>query len=132
MASLQQQRGSRKASEGVRPHAGRHAPRHASGHKQLALFNRALHDLLILPDGTGGWNELPTVESWRARDRHKTVAAALVLCLNVGVDPPDVVKPEPCARLECWLDPSSMPAQKALEAIGKALQAQYESALPAA
>ena len=49
-----------------------------------------------------------------------------VLCLNVGVDPPDVVKPEPCARLECWLDPASMPAQKALEAIGKALQAQYE------
>ena len=78
------------------------------------------------PDG--GVLDLPTVDGWRARDRQKTVAAALVLCLNVGVDPPDVVKPEPCARLECWLDPASMPAQKALEAIGKALQAQYECA----
>lgn len=32
----------------------------------------------------------------------KTVSVALVLCLNVGVDPPDLVKIEPCARLECW------------------------------
>ena len=94
------------------------------------MFRRALHEVLLLPDGAGGYEELATVEAWRARDRQKTVAAALVLCLNVGVDPPDVVKPEPCARLECWLDPTSMPAQKALEAIGKALQAQYECASP--
>ena len=33
----------------------------------------------------------------------KTVSVALVLCLNVGVDPPDVVKPQPCARVECWI-----------------------------
>lgn len=33
----------------------------------------------------------------------KTVSVALVLCLNVGVDPPDVVKTQPCARLECWI-----------------------------
>ena len=33
----------------------------------------------------------------------KTVSVALVLCLNVGVDPPDVVKISPCARLECWI-----------------------------
>lgn len=32
----------------------------------------------------------------------KTVSVALVLCLNVGVDPPDVVKTNPCARMECW------------------------------
>lgn len=32
----------------------------------------------------------------------KTVSVALVLCLNVGVDPPDLVKIDPCARLECW------------------------------
>lgn len=32
----------------------------------------------------------------------KTVSVALVLCLNVGVDPPDLVKTDPCARLECW------------------------------
>ena len=33
----------------------------------------------------------------------KTVSVALVLCLNLGVDPPDVVKTQPCARLECWI-----------------------------
>lgn len=33
----------------------------------------------------------------------KTVSVALVLCLNVGTDPPDVVKTQPCARLECWI-----------------------------
>ena len=33
----------------------------------------------------------------------KTVSVALVLCLNIGVDPPDVVKTDPCARLECWI-----------------------------
>ncbi|KAL8684207.1 MAG: hypothetical protein Q9218_008380, partial [Villophora microphyllina] len=27
---------------------------------------------------------------WRMRDRLKTVSAALVMCLNLGVDPPDV------------------------------------------
>lgn len=33
----------------------------------------------------------------------KTVSVALVICLNVGVDPPDVLKVQPCARLECWI-----------------------------
>lgn len=33
----------------------------------------------------------------------KTVSVALVVCLNVGVDPPDVVKIQPCARLEAWI-----------------------------
>ena len=36
----------------------------------------------------------------------KTVSVALVLCLNVGVDPPDVVKTSPCARMECWIGKS--------------------------
>lgn len=62
----------------------------------------------------------------------KTVSVALVLCLNVGVDPPDVVKTQPCARLECWIDPMSMPPAKALEAIGAALQSQYERWQPRA
>lgn len=26
-----------------------------------------------------------------------------MLCLNIGVDPPDVVKTSPCARKECWI-----------------------------
>ena len=37
------------------------------------------------------------------------------------------VKPAPCARLESWLDPATQPAQKGLDAIGKALQAQYQT-----
>ena len=56
----------------------------------------------------------------------KTANAALVLCLNIDVDPPDVVKTNPCAVLECWVDPHSMPSHKALEAIGSNLQHQFE------
>ena len=54
---------------------------------------------------------------------------ALVLCLNVGVDPPDLIRTSPCARRECWVEPSSMVAPKAIETIGKTLQAQYEAAV---
>lgn len=62
----------------------------------------------------------------------KTVSVALVLCLNVGVDPPDFFKTDPCARLECWFDPSSVAPQKALEVIGGSLQKQYERWQPKA
>ncbi|KAJ1329986.1 hypothetical protein BSLG_009837 [Batrachochytrium salamandrivorans] len=45
-------------------------------------------------------------QEWRLqRDRLKTISVSLVLCLNIGVDPPDI---------------------KALEAIGRNLQQQYE------
>lgn len=44
---------------------------------------------------------------WRVRDRIRTLAAGLVLCLHLGVDPPDVVRPSPCARWESWIDPVS-------------------------
>ncbi|PWW72919.1 hypothetical protein C7212DRAFT_354532 [Tuber magnatum] len=67
------------------------------------------------------------LQEWRMRDRLKTVSAALVLCLNIGVDPPDVVKTNPCAKLECWVDTTAHPATKALEQIGKNLQQQYET-----
>lgn len=52
---------------------------------------------------------------------------ALVTCLNIGTDPPDIVKTVPCAKLECWVDPFALPAAKALELIGKHLQQQYET-----
>jgi regulatory associated protein of mTOR len=58
------------------------------------------------------------VSKWRQKERLKTTAVALVLCLNIGVDPPDVIKISPCARLECWVDPLSMQPPKALETIG--------------
>jgi hypothetical protein len=30
----------------------------------------------------------------------QTMGVALVMCLNIGTDPPDVVKASPCARKE--------------------------------
>ncbi|XP_078048119.1 regulatory associated protein of MTOR complex 1 isoform X1 [Augochlora pura] len=71
-------------------------------------------------------------QTWRMKERMKTVSVALVLCLNVGVDPPDIVKTQPCARLECWIDPLSMSQQKALETVGSNLQKQYERWQPRA
>ncbi len=58
------------------------------------------------------------VSRWRQKERLKTTAVALVLCLNIGVDPPDVIKISPGARVECWVDPLSMQPPKALETIG--------------
>ncbi|KAH6620167.1 WD repeat-containing protein-like protein mip1 [Boeremia exigua] len=70
-----------------------------------------------------------TVQEWRMRDRLKTVSAVLALCLNIGVDPPDVIKTNPCAKEECWIDPtvtSQTPGHTPMNQIGKALQTQYE------
>lgn len=64
---------------------------------------------------------------WRMRERLRTVTAALVMCLNIGVDPPDVSKTNPCSKLICWMDPGSLEVSKALPAIGKNLQAQFET-----
>nr|XP_023912272.1 regulatory-associated protein of TOR 1 [Quercus suber]POF10632.1 regulatory-associated protein of tor 1 [Quercus suber] len=72
------------------------------------------------------------VSKWRPKDRMKTGCVALVLCLNISVDPPDVIKISPCARMECWIDPFSMAPQKALETIGKTLSSQYERWQPRA
>ena len=68
------------------------------------------------------------LEKWRDKDRHKTVSAALVLCLNLGVDPPDIVRTNPSAAMECWTDPTVSTASnsKLMELIGKKLQQQYE------
>jgi regulator-associated protein of mTOR len=70
--------------------------------------------------------------AWRSKERMKTTGVALVLCLNIGTDPPGIVKPFPCARKECWLDPFAHPKSKSLENIGNALQAQYEKWQPKA
>ncbi|GMH10001.1 hypothetical protein Nepgr_011842 [Nepenthes gracilis] len=76
--------------------------------------------------------EVGLVSKWRPKDRMKTGMVALVLCLNISVDPPDVIKISPCARMECWIDPFSLTPQKALDAIGKALSLQYERWQPKA
>lgn len=78
---------------------------------------------------TGG-NPKPRDErdlpDWRMRERLRTVTAALVMCLNLGVDPPDVSKTNPCSKLICWTDPGSLDPTRALEAIGKNMVAQFE------
>lgn len=60
-----------------------------------------------------------TALPWRLRSRLKTVNAGLFLCLNIGVDPPDIVKTNPSAKTECWVDPTTLPSNKAIEAIGR-------------
>lgn len=67
------------------------------------------------------------VQDWRMRDRLKTVSAALAVCLNLGVEPPDQLRTNPGAKLEAWNDPTKSPVAKALENIGNSLQAQYET-----
>lgn len=64
--------------------------------------------------------------SWRLKERMKTVGVGLILALNIGTDPPDVVKPNPCAKLQCWMDPTSTSRSKALLKIGELLEAQYQ------
>jgi regulatory associated protein of mTOR len=82
------------------------------------------HDTSGLPkEGTGPNSD------WRMKDRLKTVSAALAICLNLGVDPPDVVKTNPTAKLESWVDPTATTGgqTKTMEQIGKKLQEQYET-----
>ncbi|CAF1124852.1 unnamed protein product [Brachionus calyciflorus] len=74
------------------------------------------------------------VASWRMKEKMKTVSAALVICLNIGVEPPDVVKNGPVSKLECWINQVNpqLPPQKTLELIGAELQKQYERWQPRA
>lgn len=67
------------------------------------------------------------LQDWRMKDRLKTVSAALAICLNIGVEPPDQLKTIPGAKMEAWQDPTHPSVTKALEIIGKSLQAQYET-----
>lgn len=62
---------------------------------------------------------------WRLRVRMRTVGVGLVLALNIGTDPPDTIKPHPCASLLCWMDPATVSRSKARESIGERLEQQY-------
>ncbi|GMF70774.1 unnamed protein product [Aspergillus oryzae] len=90
-------------------------------------YLKILHSTNGMPrDPVGSWPS----QDWRMKDRLKTVSAALAICLNIGVDPPDVVKTNPTAKLECWVDPTSTTGggqTKIMEQIGKKLQEQYET-----
>eukprot|EP01059_Diplonema_ambulator_P030005 TRINITY_DN500_c1_g1_i1.p1 TRINITY_DN500_c1_g1~~TRINITY_DN500_c1_g1_i1.p1 ORF type:complete len:1196 (+),score=293.11 TRINITY_DN500_c1_g1_i1:1-3588(+) len=71
------------------------------------------------------------LQDWRSgKDRTKTMHILLLLCLNVGIDPPDVLRVDPCAKLECWTDPllaQSKMLTKGSEVIGELLTEQYKS-----
>ena len=112
-----------------------------SGRRHGALLQPDIEDWVLLEHGfmthwghkrhiTTG-NPKPRDErdlpDWRMRERLRTVTAALVMCLNIGVDPPDVSKTNPCSKLICWMDPGSLEVSKALPAIGRNLQAQFET-----
>lgn len=89
-------------------------------------FTEKRHETSGIPKDNFGAYPL---QEWRMRDRLKTVSAVLALCLNIGVDPPDVIKTNPCAKEECWIDPSATsqtPGHTPMNQIGKALQTQYE------
>lgn len=81
-----------------------HQPRSAGAYSSSSVYAFPLRTQIVL--------------RWRQKEKLKTTAVALVLCLNIGVDPPDVIKISPCARLECWVDPMSNQPAKALETIG--------------
>ncbi|KAK0554758.1 Target of rapamycin complex 1 subunit kog1 [Tilletia horrida] len=64
---------------------------------------------------------------WRLRNRNRTVVGALMLCLNISVTPPGVVKTDPCAKLITWTDPTAMEPSKVVAIIGKNLTAQFDT-----
>ncbi|KAJ2882353.1 Target of rapamycin complex 1 subunit kog1, partial [Coemansia asiatica] len=43
---------------------------------------------------------------WRTHEKLRTLGALLVVCLNLGTDPPDLVRPAKRAVLEAWVDPT--------------------------
>lgn len=94
----------------------------------LCLTERISVDGCADPESNSSYS----LSRWRSKERIKTQAAALILCLNIGVDPPDVVKVSPCARLQCWINPDPAQATTSTASIGKALQAQYERWQPRA
>lgn len=118
--------------------------------KRPALYSSPIQHVLVLQeededeatslDDTPRWNgglsrpTTPTPPSprqdipylWRVRDRMRTSHGVLVLCLNVGCDPPATAKPQPCAILEAWIDPKALPPTDSIKSIAHALKAQYE------
>lgn len=62
----------------------------------------------------------------------KTVSVALVLCLNIGVDPPDVPRPLNGPRKHAWVEPVICSPQKSAQKIAQNLQNNYEKLQPKA
>eukprot|EP01029_Cantina_marsupialis_P000803 TRINITY_DN105_c0_g2_i2.p1 TRINITY_DN105_c0_g2~~TRINITY_DN105_c0_g2_i2.p1 ORF type:complete len:1377 (-),score=237.03 TRINITY_DN105_c0_g2_i2:973-5103(-) len=63
---------------------------------------------------------------WKLKDKLRTSQLVLALCLNIGTDPPDVIKTDSYSRDECWINPFSFNSkEKALDRISKQLSLQY-------
>lgn len=129
--------GTRQLSFDQRPKMRPHNPRaHTDGSEREYLARSgpecfdegAMEDLLATQrDREREAADLRTI----GKRRTHTTGSALVCCLNLGVDPPDVVKPAPCARMHCWFDPEAcVSAEEAARAIGDRLQYQYHSWQP--
>ena len=71
------------------------------------------------------------LKDWRSKDCDKrsmrTEAIVICLCLNLGVDPPDIVRTNPCSVLEAWMNPNDLPSSRALEVIADRLEQQYSA-----
>uniref|UniRef100_A0A914DRW0 Raptor N-terminal CASPase-like domain-containing protein n=1 Tax=Acrobeloides nanus TaxID=290746 RepID=A0A914DRW0_9BILA len=91
------------------------------------------HEARHVEEIDGPISDIPDKDAWRKiKERMKTVSVALVLCLNIGVDPPDVQKQNPCARKEAWVDPAATSPQKAAAKIAQNLQINYGRLQPRA
>eukprot|EP00977_Amphora_coffeiformis_P009607 scaffold2215_cov162-Amphora_coffeaeformis.AAC.5 len=102
----------------------------SSSHPQRAEQNNASGDAAATTTSTSAATHIAIdsknpVPDWRLRVRMRTVGVGLVLALNIGTDPPDTVKPHPCAVLQCWMDPRTVSRSKAKEWIGERLEQQY-------
>eukprot|EP00835_Amoeboradix_gromovi_P002107 NODE_112_length_19362_cov_0.399678.p2 type:complete len:1172 gc:universal NODE_112_length_19362_cov_0.399678:13353-9838(-) len=53
-------------------------------------------------------------------EKSKTVAVIIAMCLNLGISPPDMIKPEDSAKLLCWQIPKNS------DTIIRNLQLQYQ------
>ncbi|GJD12372.1 Regulatory-associated protein of mTOR [Galdieria sulphuraria] len=81
---------------------------------------------------TAGLSYTGVVENWRIRHRVKISSVGLVLCLSEGPQLYEEGKPNPCATLECWIDPLKLGSQRPSEVVSAALQGQYERWQPKA
>ncbi|CAN8063241.1 unnamed protein product [Agarophyton chilense] len=67
------------------------------------------------------------LKPWRFTDRIRTVNGVLILCLNIGVDPPNISRLSPCARLEAWTEPNLQNPTDSMQQISTTLKRQFES-----
>ncbi|KAJ3431979.1 regulatory-associated protein of mtor [Anaeramoeba flamelloides] len=67
---------------------------------------------------------------WKILSKTRTKIGIICACLNLGIDPPDVIKPDPCSILEGWVDPTKHDKQTSLALIGKNLQSQFMRCQP--